>query len=100
MPKTLVYHPEARGEFKAAVAYGVAEWPERVADLVAEYESKVAFILKDWVERQPNEYGVLRINLGKRFPYHIIYRLKDDVAEIVAFSHHRQRDAYWLDRIS
>ena len=55
-------------------------------------------ILTDWVERLPSEYGVLRINLGQRFRYHIIYRLKTEAIEIVAFGHNSQRDAY-CDRL-
>ena len=66
---------------------------------MTEFESRVAFIVEDWVERLPNDHGVLRLNLGKRFPYHIIYQAKEDTIEIVAFGHNRQRDAFWVDRL-
>ncbi len=99
MPSEIVYHPDALREVKEALTYGLENWPERVADLRNELGAKIEFIRADWVHRSPNEYGVLRINLGQRLPYHLIYRLSEERVEILAFSHHRQRPGYWQDRL-
>jgi|GEM_PF-4259786 len=94
-----VYFPEALEEFDQAIAFGLSEWGrELVEELVAEFEAKVSYICADWVQRRPDGYGVFRINLAK-FPYHLIYRLKEDQVEIIAFSHHGKRDQYWRERL-
>ncbi len=36
----------------------------------------------------------------KRFPYLVIYRLRDDSIEVVAVSHAKRRSAYWRNRIN
>ena len=34
----------------------------------------------------------------RRFPYSVIYYIKDDELRIVALAHHRQRPGYWAGR--
>lgn len=34
----------------------------------------------------------------RRFPYSIIYYIRDDELRVVAIAHHRQRPGYWVDR--
>jgi hypothetical protein len=34
----------------------------------------------------------------RRFPYSVIYYLRDDELRVVAIAHHRQRPGYWADR--
>lgn len=34
----------------------------------------------------------------RRFPYSIIYYLRDDELRVVAIAHHRQRPGYWAGR--
>ncbi|HAV63136.1 MAG TPA: plasmid stabilization protein [Verrucomicrobiales bacterium] len=34
----------------------------------------------------------------KRFPYGLIYRIKDDVVQVIAFTHHKRQPGYWLLR--
>jgi plasmid stabilization system protein ParE len=42
--------------------------------------------------------GETRRCLLRRFPYAIIYRVRDDVVKIVAVAHGRRRPGYWRAR--
>jgi len=35
----------------------------------------------------------------RRYPYSIFYLIEDEVVEIVAVAHHKQRPGYWLGRL-
>jgi hypothetical protein len=39
--------------------------------------------------------GVLFVEVGKPWPYRVVFRKLDDVLEVVAFAHHRRSDDYW-----
>jgi hypothetical protein len=37
--------------------------------------------------------------LVRRFPYGVIYRVREEVIWVVAIAHMRRRPGYWLDRV-
>jgi len=98
MPKNLRFHPEVAAELKEAIDFGLEKWPDRVGDLLEEYEGRLNLIIdEDPSLRREMAYGVKRINL-RRFPYHIIFLPSEDSVFIIAFCDSRKQPNYWKDR--
>jgi toxin ParE1/3/4 len=51
------------------------------------------------VPRVHARYGLRRV-LVKRFPYSIIFLVRDDVVEVIAFAHSSRNPKYWLPRLA
>ncbi len=95
------FHPEARAELLASVAYyedqaeglgrQFTDEVERVVQLVAEQPGFGAPIggtkaLRRWTLRQ--------------FPYYLIYRSEPNALLVLAVAHQRRRPGYWKARSS
>src|SRR5690606_39994196 len=101
--RQVVIIPIAEEELLAAAAY----YEERAPGLGAEFLATARKAVKSLQE--PTRH-VLRVPgtakkspLGRirlsRFPYGIIFLLRDDVVFVVAFAHHRRRPHYWRKRV-
>jgi len=44
------------------------------------------------------ELGVRRV-FTSRFPYAVVYIVRAEVVDVIAFAHESRRPSYWLDRI-
>ncbi len=90
MPDRPIFHPEVYAEIDTAIDYGLQNWPELVGDLLDEFDSKISLIIdEDPDQRRELKYGVKRINLAHRFPYHIIYKYWQGSIWLIAFAHHK-----------
>lgn len=49
-----------------------------------------------WLSYDKNLYRFVL----KRFPFSVIYRIRKDRIEIIAFMHHHRKPLYWKKRIS
>jgi plasmid stabilization system protein ParE len=89
----------ASEEITEAVRWYEARRPGLGADLYDAVNATIAGI-----ERQPEigaaEYAdrLSRRILVSRFPYHVVYRLKDDEIVILAIAHVKRRPGYWKHR--
>ena len=68
---------------------------ERFAD---EHERVIEAINRFSEIGRPIDGGLRRLNIG-RTDYTIIYRLRDDVATILAVAHASRRPGYWRERL-
>lgn len=93
------FHPEARAEFMAAVAY----YDEQASGLGAQFIDEV----ERTVQRLAAQPGLgisvsaanhLRRWTLRRFPYYLIYRSEGDALLILAVAHQRKRPGYWQGR--
>lgn len=88
----------ARGELRRAVD----RYDKQESGLGDELASEVERSVREIAERpelgSPHLAGTRRV-LTRRFPYQIIYRIKDDRLVIIAVAHHRRRPDYWLKRL-
>lgn len=90
--------PEAEAELEAAVDWHLShsrDVAERFAD---EYERVIEAIHRFPEIGRPIDGGLRRLNIG-RTDYTIIYRLRDDVATILAVAHASRRPGYWRERL-
>jgi toxin ParE1/3/4 len=95
--KEIRFHPEARRELRAAVAFYEGEAAGLGRDLLQEVRAALTR-LADWpASGTPDAADIRRVVLT-RFPFTLVYQVLDDALEIVAVMHQRQRPGYWKDR--
>jgi plasmid stabilization system protein ParE len=88
----------AEFELDEPVAYYAAKSPAlavRFRGAVADGVARIADSPHAW---QPVGGGARRYRL-RRFPYGLVYRVKDDTATIYAVMHLKRRPQYWRSRI-
>lgn len=91
-------HPEAVAEARAACARYRRSSPaaaERFLDELDTAIDKISDYPQKWVRHL---LGTRRYSL-KRFPYLVIYRELETVAQIVAVAHGHRRPDYWHSRL-
>lgn len=95
---SVVFDPEARAEFLAAVEY------------YEECQSGLGLRFRTVVEREmsgiaamPFRFRVLhtpfRRCLVSSFPYAIVFTIEPEFILVVALAHARKKPGYWLDRV-
>ena len=93
------FHPAAEAEHLETVAYYELNRPGLGASYLAEFETaleKVCAAPRRYpIERQPE----IRRILLKRFPFAVLYRVINDVVQVLAVAHYRRRPEYWLGRL-
>ena len=90
-------HPLAEQEALAAF-----RWYEERNALVAkllviEFEAAMDHIAES-PGRWPRISGRYRRFVLGRFPFSIVYMLRDGCVEVIALAHHRRRAGYWVGR--
>lgn len=91
------FHPAAREELLAAIAYYNSIEPELGMAFLEEIEAAIALAgnFPDlWMELGD---GVRRC-LVRRFPYAVLYARESDRLYILAIMHTKRKPGYWLDR--
>ena len=91
-------HPEARLEFREAIAY----YEDCREGLGLEFSREISASMKRIAET-PMLWSQLSIHsrrfLTKRFPYSIIYQHLNDSVLIVAVAHQSRKPGYWKNRL-
>lgn len=97
MTREIVLHTEAEAEVLQALGWYAERSPMAARAFVQElnYVISLAFRSPDtW----PRCYENTRHIVFPRFPFDLVFRLRDETIEIVAVAHQRRRPAYWSDR--
>ena len=93
------FHPEARSEFRESARYYEIQQPglgHRYVDAVRDAVTRIRSRPQLYREIAP---GVRQCRIP-RFPYGIIYRIRNSGIEVVAVMHLHRRPGYWKDRLS
>lgn len=93
------FHPQAQIEL-----YEAADWYEQEveglgADFSAQFDLALTRLLQEPMRWRQIELGMRRCLL-KRFPYAIIYDVREDCLRIIAVAHLHRKPGYWRDRIA
>jgi plasmid stabilization system protein ParE len=92
------FHPEAREDFRNAVAW----YRSRSPSVAAEFRVTVSDVIRHLAEaphRWPKYlYGTRRFVL-RRFPFSIIYLDDPEILSIVAVAHNKRKPGYWRQRL-
>jgi len=95
---TFSFHPAARTELNEAVDYYEDCQPGLGYEFAEEVYATIARVLQ-----YPEGWSQLsrraRRCLTQRFPYGVVYHVKDDHIRIVAVAHSHRRPGYWDTRI-
>lgn len=93
------FHPYAKIEFNNAIDY----YEKRKTGLGREFADEIYEAIER-ILRFPNAHSPLSLNsrrcLVSRFPYGLIYQIRDSDILIVAVMHLNREPNYWQDRIS
>lgn len=91
------FHPAARDELGATVDY----YEDALQGLGAQFRDAVKAAMER-VDTYPRSgrstSGGFKRALVSGFPYDLVYRIRDDVLDILAIAHHRRRPGYWRNR--
>ncbi|MGV3533610.1 MAG: type II toxin-antitoxin system RelE/ParE family toxin [Chthoniobacteraceae bacterium] len=93
----LSFAPQARCESADAARFYEEAQPGLGRAFLVEAEAGISMIL-DAPFRWRVVHGKFRRYLLKRFPYAIIYTVKDDEVYVIAFMHLSRKPDYWLGR--
>ena len=92
------FHDSARAEYFSAILSYEGARPALGSEFAAEVETAIAAILE-----APDRWQKLSKNCRRykvhRFPYTLIYRVKESSIEILAVSHQHRRPNYWKSRL-
>ncbi|CAN1722889.1 toxin ParE1/3/4 [Hyphomicrobium sp. 1Nfss2.1] len=94
----LTYDPSAVSEIGDAAAWYEAEKTGLAIEFLVEFNSAVERLL-EFPNAWPNVGKRVRRLQLRRFPYGIIYQLREDEIFIVAVAHLHRRPQYWKDRL-
>lgn len=92
------YLAAARRELKEAARYYHEQQPGLGDDLVAEVQTTIELILENpnaWSQIAPR----VRRALTNRFPYAVLYHVRDDELLIIAIMHQHRYPNYWKNRL-
>jgi plasmid stabilization system protein ParE len=93
----LEFHPEAEAEVQCVTGDYEAKVPGLGARFRHEVEDACSAIVQHPLLWRLREEGWRRVNLPG-FPYHLAFIIREDVALIVAVSHHARQPGYWKSR--
>jgi len=94
---TFEFHPKARTEFIAAIAYY-----EESSKGVGLRFSREVYAAIDRVVANPHSWPQITENtrrcLTRRFPYSVVYEIRESDVLIIAVAHFSREPVYWGDR--
>ena len=94
----LFVHPGALADLNDAAAFYTGRADKQLGfALILEYERAIARLASN-PELGATWRGDVRRFPLQRFPYSIVYQIKQQEIRIVALAHQRRRPAYWKNR--
>ncbi len=91
------FHPQAELEFDSAVQYYETCQPGLGLEFAEEVYAAVARI-----SVYPNAWTALSVNtrrcLVSRFPFGVVFQIKDEMLRIIAVAHLQRKPGYWKKR--
>ena len=94
---TFDFHPEARAEYLASIAYYEDERVGLGSEFVQDVESAIQMILV-----YPSAFPVIGADVRRcmlrRFPYGIMYATLDETVVVIAVAHAKRPPGYWQSR--
>jgi plasmid stabilization system protein ParE len=91
------FHPEAVAEAQAAHRWYRECSGQAAAAFLGELDDAIAAVAES-PERWPEYAGGTRRYLLKRFPFLLVYRVKNGDVQVLAVAHGRRRPGYWRNR--
>jgi len=98
MSKLLVrFHPKALKEAENSQSW----YAQRNFIAAKGFAIELAHAI-DMVSEEPNRWPKFHSDTRRyvfpKYPFSLIYRIKEDVIEVLAIAHHKKRPGYWVER--
>jgi len=97
MTRKVILHKAAEEEIHQAFAW-YAERSEIAAHAFVQELSSMMRLAINSPETWPIGVGNTRRIVFPRFPFDLVFRVRNQTLQIVAVAHHRRRPSYWLNR--
>jgi len=97
MIRTVAFHEAAVVELNEAADFYNLESPGLGLTFLREVETALATIAQ-FPEATPLLHGRVRRKVLLRFPYTVIYSLRDEQIRVLALAHEKRRPFYWRGR--
>lgn len=95
--KKLRLHPKAFEEAETAHRWYAERNRVAAQSFLFELDHSVGRVAES-PERWPKYGRGARRYVFPRFPFSLIYRIKEDIVEVVAIAHHKRKPGYWRYR--
>lgn len=95
--KKIVYHPQALDELIEAAQFYESRCDGLGARFIESIEKGAEFIQGNPLLSSADELG-RRKYIAKKFPYLLIYKVKEDCIFILAVAHGKRKPGYWESR--
>lgn len=95
--RDFVFSAEAEDELLRSIRYYEQERPGLGDDFLAEVQSLILRLL-DFPDSGTPVFRDVRRARIHRFPYDLVYRIRQDLLIIVAVMHQRREPGYWKNR--
>jgi plasmid stabilization system protein ParE len=96
----LKLHPEARIDLKEGTAFYRHHSPLTAVAFAQEIARAVERVAEAPLRYPTGEHGTREFVLPWRFPYTVIYRIRESTVVIIAVAHHSREPGYWRHRTS
>ena len=93
----LLLHPGAIVDARDAREWYESQSPQAAAAFLAELDYAVDQILAGPHRWPTHIHGTTRY-LFNRFPYFVVYRIRDEAIQVIAIQHSSRRPGYWKKR--
>lgn len=100
MSHTAAFHPEARAEFRAAVAHYERERPGLGITFGVRVREVVLRATEHPLAGAPHALPDVRRLFVPRFPYSVVFLVEPSRIVVVAVAHFRRRPGYWTERVA
>jgi len=97
MTREVIFHVEAESEVVQALEWYAERSAVAARGFVHELSRVVSLAVRS-PEAWPRSFGNTRRIVFPRFPFDLVFRVRDATIEIVAVAHQRRRPSYWADR--
>lgn len=96
---TFRFEPDARVELEEAIQYYQQRNEEVAQHFITAVENAISRAMANPLiyRLQQNQYRFCKIDV---FPYHLVFRFKEDQIEIFAIAHTSRKPGYWNHRAS
>lgn len=94
----LRFHPLATAELEAAFDWYLERSERAATHFVTEITRALESISKNPKMYAENSDDIRRC-VVRHFPFLVVYRLKNNRIQVLAFAHGRRRPGYWIDRL-
>lgn len=96
--KALRILPAALEELKSAVAWYMLRSPMAAQRFVDEADRAISLITSHPMQWPAGKYSTRKITL-RRFPFAVVYRITNELVEVVAVAHGHRQPGYWKERL-